>query len=80
MIRKVNATDAQAIAHIYNHYVLNTTISFETQAVTTAHMLHRITSISAQYPYLVYEHESAWPLARRVKPPSICTPIIVIGA
>ena len=57
MIRKVNATDAQAIAHIYNHYVLNTTISFETQAVTTAHMLHRITSISAQYPYLVYEHE-----------------------
>ncbi len=57
MIRKVNATDAQAIAHIYNHYVLNTTISFETQAVTTAHMLHRITSISAQYHYLVYEHE-----------------------
>lgn len=57
MIRKVNATDAQAIAHIYNHYVLNTTISFETQAVTTAHMLHRITNISAQYPYLVYEHE-----------------------
>ncbi len=57
MIRKVNATDAQAIAHIYNHYVLNTTISFETQAVTTAHMQHRITSISAQYPYLVYEHE-----------------------
>lgn len=57
MIRKVNATDAQAIAHIYNHYVLNTTISFETQAVTTAHMLHRITSISAQYPYLVCEHE-----------------------
>ena len=57
MIRKVNATDAQAIAHIYNHYVLNTTISFETQAVTTAHMLHRITSISAQNPYLVYEHE-----------------------
>lgn len=57
MIRNVNATDAQAIAHIYNHYVLNTTISFETQAVTTADMLHRITSISAQYPYLVYEHE-----------------------
>lgn len=57
MIRNVNATDAQAIAHIYNHYVLNTTISFETQAVTTADMLHRITSISAQYPYIVYEHE-----------------------
>lgn len=57
MIRNVNATDAQAIARIYNHYVLNTTISFETQAVTTAQMLHRITSISAQYPYLVYEHE-----------------------
>ena len=57
MIRNVNATDAQAIAHIYNHYVLNTNISFETQAVTTADMLHRITSISAQYPYLVYEHE-----------------------
>ena len=57
MIRNVNATDTQAIAHIYNHYVLNTNISFETQAVTTADMLHRITSISAQYPYLVYEHE-----------------------
>ena len=57
MIRNVNATDAQAIAHIYNHYVLNTNISFETQAVTTSDMLHRITSISAQYPYLVYEQD-----------------------
>ena len=57
MIRNVNATDAQTIAHIYNHYVLNTTISFETQAVTTADMLHRITSITAQYPYLVYSLE-----------------------
>ena len=57
MIRKVTIKDAKAIADIYNYYVLNTSISFETQAVSEKEMENRITHIASHYPYFVYEHE-----------------------
>ena len=60
MVRKVNPdADAQPITDIYNEYILNTTVSFETQPLTTGQMRQRIASISAKYPYLVYEHDGA---------------------
>lgn len=55
-IRKVNpVSDAQSIAGIYNHYILETTISFETTALTTKQMAERIESISRDFPYFVAE-------------------------
>lgn len=57
MIRKVTKEDARAIADIYNEYVLNSVISFETEAVPVSAMQQRIEMISAQYPYYVYEED-----------------------
>lgn len=55
MIRKVQPDDAQDIALIYNHYVEHTTITFETNPVSTDEMSERISTISGKYPYFVYE-------------------------
>jgi len=55
MIRKVKPEDAQDIALIYNYYIENTTITFETSSVSSEEMACRIADISQQYPYLVYE-------------------------
>lgn len=55
MIREVTVQDAPAIAKIYNEYVRNSVISFETEPVSVQEMRRRIEEISARYPYLVYE-------------------------
>ncbi len=57
-IRPVHLSDAQAICDIYNHYVINTAISFEQHPVTTEDMAKRITEISSRYPWLVAETET----------------------
>jgi phosphinothricin acetyltransferase len=59
MIRPVKPEDADAICGIYNPYVLNTAVSFEETPVSTAEMEGRILSISARYPYLVWEEKEA---------------------
>ncbi|MDR2920612.1 MAG: GNAT family N-acetyltransferase [Tannerella sp.] len=55
MLRKVTSEDAGAIAQIYNYYVKNTDITFETEQVTESEMRRRILEISDKYPYFVYE-------------------------
>jgi L-amino acid N-acyltransferase YncA len=56
MIRPVESCDAEAIAKIYNHYVLNTVITFEEVEVSVEEMSARIKQIqSANYPWLVAE-------------------------
>jgi len=55
MIRNVKPCDAPDIALIYNYYIENTTITFETDPVSTEEMSERIAAISEKYPYLVYE-------------------------
>lgn len=55
-IRDAVALDAQAIADIYNPYVLTTTISFEEDAVSREEMAMRISNVQQQgLPYLVLE-------------------------
>lgn len=55
MIRGVEKVDAHKICEIYNHYVLTTSISFETDAVSVDDMVRRIDEIKAGgYPYHVY--------------------------
>ena len=55
MIRKANPDDAYNIALIYNYYIDNSTITFETSPVSAEEMSDRITDISEKYPYFVYE-------------------------
>lgn len=55
MIREARATDAAAIAEIYNRYVTADTASFETSPVSEDEMHRRIESISALHPYYVDE-------------------------
>lgn len=56
-IRPVEYSDAETITEIYNHYITNTTVSFETEPLTISEMSCRIKEISTQYPYFVAEQE-----------------------
>ncbi|MQR01556.1 arsinothricin resistance N-acetyltransferase ArsN1 family B [Glaciimonas soli] len=69
IIRPASIADAEAICHIYNHYVLNTSISFESDVVSTQEMAQRITEVTATYSWLVcvqderivgYAYASKW--------------------
>ncbi len=53
MIRAFRLDDVPAITEIYNHYVLKTDISFETEALTVEQMAERLRAIAASYPCLV---------------------------
>lgn len=49
----VQDSDASSIADIYRPYVEQTSISFEYEAPTPDEMLHRIRTITTDYPWLV---------------------------
>lgn len=55
MIRPVRAEDAEEIAAIYNYYVRETTISFETEPLSEEVMRARVEAFAAECPYLVWE-------------------------
>ena len=56
IIRQATSADAAAIVAIYNHYVLNTSVTFEEQAVATSQMADRIGQVQADgLPWLVLE-------------------------
>ncbi len=55
MIRAVRPEDAKRITEIYRWYVENTTITYEITLPDEAEMLRRIESVTAIYPWLVYE-------------------------
>lgn len=57
MIRNVVLADAEAITAIYNKYITDTTVSFETKPLTVTEMAERIRDISSHYPYYVYEED-----------------------
>lgn len=55
-IRAASADDADAVARIYQHYVLNSSISFEEQPVSPAQMSDRIRQVTSNgLPWLVAE-------------------------
>jgi L-amino acid N-acyltransferase YncA len=56
ILRPALPADAAAIATIYNHYILTTTISFEEGAVDAAEIARRTEAVqTASLPYLVAE-------------------------
>lgn len=57
MIREVKPDDAADIVTIYNRYIAETTVTFETVKLSTVQMQQRIKEISHHFPYYVYETE-----------------------
>lgn len=58
MIRKARIEDAQDIAAIYNHYVENTCVTFEVEAVSAGEIAQRIEECqSYNLPWLVAEED-----------------------
>ena len=55
MIRSAEPDDAQRICEIYNHYVLETTITFEEQPVSETAMRERMADAGRGLPWLVSE-------------------------
>lgn len=56
-IRPATPPDAAAICAIYNHYVMNTAITFEEDAVAETDMAQRIADVAAAgLPWYVAEH------------------------
>ena len=56
MIRPATSSDATELSKIYNHYVLNTVVTFEEQAVLPSDMLQRLTdNLDTDLPWLVAE-------------------------
>ncbi len=56
-IRSVSVSDAQAILNIYRPYVESTAISFEEKVPDVNEIRNRITAVTQNYPWLVYETE-----------------------
>ena len=57
MIRLANEADIPAILDIYGPYVLDTAISFEYSVPTLEDFTARFRSITAQFPWLVWEED-----------------------
>lgn len=57
MVRRVDLSDAGEIVSIYNDYILNSVVSFETEALTVEEMQQRIRDFSSSFPYFVYEKD-----------------------
>ena len=55
MIRSASEGDASAVCSIYNHYVMNTCVTFEEVPVLEAEMNARIRDATASLPWLVLE-------------------------
>ena len=55
IIRKATSNDAGELLKIYEHYVVKTAISFETEVPTEAEFRGRIEKTLKEYPYLVAE-------------------------
>lgn len=58
MIRPATERDADAIAGIYNHYILNTVVTFEEEPVSPEDVSERIGAVrAASLPWLVAEEQ-----------------------
>jgi L-amino acid N-acyltransferase YncA len=56
MLRPATPSDAAAIAGIYNHYIMNTVVTFEEEAIDAAEMSGRMAEVMGNnLPWLVWE-------------------------
>jgi phosphinothricin acetyltransferase len=57
MIRDAVPDDCKAISEIYNHYILNTIVTFEEIPIDANEMQRRITEVQNKLMWIVWEHE-----------------------
>ena len=57
MIRNALVSDAAACAALYNYYITETTVTFETSPMTEEDFAERITGVSRFFPFFVWEDE-----------------------
>ena len=59
MIRNAVGKDATSIAEIYNHYISDTVVTFETETINSEDILSRISKVqSDDLPWLIAEDAS----------------------
>jgi len=59
LIRPVKQSDIDAITHIYNHYILNTSVTFETEQVSIEDIRARILNTQEDnLPWLIAHNEN----------------------
>ena len=54
-IRPVKTEDVNELSEIYNHYVVTSIATFETEIISELEMLKRVETNSKKYPWLVLE-------------------------
>lgn len=52
MVRSVATQDIPRICEIYNHYIKNTCITFETETISKDEMEKRVEVVVSMYPYI----------------------------
>ncbi|MFN8397251.1 MAG: arsinothricin resistance N-acetyltransferase ArsN1 family B [Bacteroidia bacterium] len=57
IIREAGPEDAAAVVEIYNHFILNTIVTFEEEAISVEEMLGRMAEVQGKFPWLVVEVE-----------------------
>ncbi|MEP3837056.1 MAG: N-acetyltransferase family protein [Algibacter sp.] len=55
MVRAFHINDVPQLLAIYNYYVLNTTVTFDLEAVTLEAFTEKLKTINAEYPFIVFE-------------------------
>lgn len=56
-IRPVTHADAAVMSDIYNHYVLNTNVTFEVKPISRLEILKRMDKVLIDHPWIVVESE-----------------------
>ena len=59
MTRSATINDAQTIARIYNHYILETTATFQEQPISAEEIAKKIEEHMPDYPWLVFEEQNS---------------------
>jgi phosphinothricin acetyltransferase len=57
-LRTATAQDGEAVAAIYNYFVTNTVVTFEEDPLSVNAIADRISSVTANYPWIVAEEDN----------------------
>lgn len=58
MIRAFHINDIPELLDIYNYYVLNTTVTFDLEALSLQVFTEKINTINKEYPCIIFEKEN----------------------
>ena len=56
MIRDFEVSDSADVCEIYNHYIIHSHHTFETEPISVEEMKKRIETVMKEYPFLVFEN------------------------